>query len=85
VLIVCLQDGEGRDATDRHNMVGVITNEKGGNLFYPLNDTAGVQLPFATDVHNKIAWIGQTVRLEKTKKKKEMICCSIMTYWMYLK
>ncbi len=54
------QDGEGTDKTDRHNMVGLVAGQKGGNYFYALNDTQGVAQPFSQEVHNAIAWIGQT-------------------------
>jgi hypothetical protein len=41
-------------------MVGLLSNDKGDNKFYALNETNGVQLPFSLDVHTAIAWIGQT-------------------------
>ncbi len=52
-------------------MVGLVANEKGGNLHHPLNETGGVVLPFSTTVHNRIAWIGQTVKKERKKRKIE--------------
>lgn len=66
--LLLFQNGEGRDKTDRHNMIGFVANDKGGNIHTPLNATGGVRLPFSNDIHNKIAWIGQTV-------KKDVLCC----------
>jgi len=53
------QDGEGRDKTDRSNMVGLKGNNKGANIFYANNETFGVVQPFAEALHSRLAWIDQ--------------------------
>jgi hypothetical protein len=54
-------------------MVGLIANDKGGNKHHPLNETGGVKLPFSQAIHNRIAWIGQTVMTKMT-----LVCCCFL-------
>ena len=53
------QDGEGRDKTDRSNMVSLKGGAKGGNLFSPQNETYGVPQPWDYALHVRLAWVDQ--------------------------
>ena len=41
-------------------MVGLQSNDKGGNRFHALNETGGAAQPFSAELHTALAWIGQT-------------------------
>merc|ERR1711991_564545 len=55
--------GEGKDKTDRSNMVQIHSNNIGGNYHLPLNHSAignGLEMPWNIASMNALAWIGQT-------------------------